>query len=246
MEIKLENTSLWPVTDWSAVGHAAEAVGREPEPLDALIRKYHKPLTVYLKFKFPWLGQDAELLITEFAEDRILKEKWLKKAEAEQGRFRNLLKTSLVHFIFDRHKKRDINREAGSLDDLAQELPAPAASDSFDLDWTKLLLAEVLKRMEQDCRAPGKDQPRRTYIWEIFQIRLIAPMMEGAKPWPYDRVVKHFQLRSPTEASNILLSAKRIFQRHLLAVIAEYEGQQTAPVELEELKQLLGRIAGKK
>ena len=78
------------------------------------------------------------------------------------------------------------------------------------------------------------------------QIRLLSPIAEGSKPWPYDRVVKHFQLRSPSEASNILLSGKRIFHRHLLAVIAEYEGQKTATVELEELKQLLGRIADKK
>jgi len=237
---------LWPLTDWSSLGRAAEAVGKDAEPLEKLIIKYQKPLRACLISKFPWLREEADLLITEFAEEKILKENWLKKAQCRRGRFRDFLKRSLVNFVLDRHKKRDVNKEAASLDALEQEFPAPAASDSFDLDWTRTLLAEALKRMESDCRQPGLDQPKRSYIWEIFNIRLLSPCLEDTDPWPYEKVVEQFTLRSPSEASNMLLSAKRIFERHLLAVISEYEGRSNAMVELEDLKRLLARIIGRK
>jgi hypothetical protein len=41
----------------------------------------------------------------------------------------------------------------------------------------------------------------------------------------------------------MLLSAKRIFQRHMFAVISEYEGKTKAMDELEDLKRLLARIS---
>ena len=243
MDTKLENTSLWPLTDWSALGRAAEAVGKDPEPLELLIIKYQKALRVCLISKFPWLRDEVDRVITEFSEDKILKEGWLKKPQSGRGRFRDFLKRSLVNFVLDQHKKKDVVKLAAPIHELEQELSAPSsASDAFDLDWTRTLLAEALKRMEADCRQPGLEQPKRSYIWEIFKIRLLSPFLEDAESWSYEEVVEKFKLRSPSEASNMLLSAKRMFQRHLLAVISEYEGRTKAEVELEDLKRLLARM----
>lgn len=242
-----QNTSLWPVTNWSALGHAAEAVGVQPEPLDDLIRRYQRPLTVFLRSKFPWLGSEAERLVIEFAEDRILKEGWLKQPKAARGRFRDFLKRSLVNFVQDRYRKKDVQKLATPLDELAQEPSAPGpASAAFDLDWTKTLLAEALQRMEVDCRQPGRDQPKRSHTWEIFRIRLLSPLLENTEPWPYEQVVERFNLRSPAEAFNTLNSAKRIFRRHLIEVVSEYEGDARAAGELEDLRFLLAGMAGEK
>ncbi len=242
-----QNTSLWPVTNWSALGHAAEAVGVHPEPLDDLIRRYQRPLVVFLRSKFPWLGNEAERLVIEFAEDRILKEGWLKKPQQARGRFRDFLKRSLVHFVQDRHRKKDANKFALPLEELTQEPPAPTpASTAFDLDWTKALLAEALQRMEADCRQPGRDQPQRSHTWEIFRIRLLSPMLENLEPWPYEQVVERFNLRSPAEAFNTLNTAKRMFRRHLFEVVSAYEGDARAAGELEDLRVLLAALAGEK
>jgi len=244
MDTKLENSSLWPLTDWSALGHAAQAVGNESLPLHALIIKYQNPLRVCLIARFPWLRGDVERLITEFSEDRILREGWLKKPQSGRGRFRDFLKRSLVNFVLDQYKKKDVVKLAAPLHELEQELPAATSSaDAFDLDWARTLLAEAFKRMEADCQKPGGDQPKRSYIWEIFKIRLLTPFLEGATPCSYEQVVERFQLRSPSEASNMLLSSKRIFRRHLLAVISEYEGESTAAAELEDLKCFLARLS---
>jgi thiamine biosynthesis lipoprotein ApbE len=47
-------------------------------------------------------------------------------------------------------------------------------------------------------------------------------------------------LKSPTDASNTLLSAKRIFKVHLGKVIKEYAGQDAAAaVEIQSLEDFL-------
>jgi len=101
-----------------------------------------------------------------------------------------------------------------------------------------------LRRMEADCKTPGKDQPRREQIWEIFRIRLYEPIFNGAPQMPYDELVERFGLKSPTDASNTLLSGKRIFKAHLEKVIREYAGQDAAAaLELQELEGFLQRLA---
>jgi hypothetical protein len=247
MDANLENTSLWPLTDWSALGRAADAVGKEVAPLELLIIKYQKALRICLISRFPWLQGEADRLITEFSEDRILREGWLKKPQSGRGRFRDYLKRSLINFVLDQYKKKDAVKHATPIDELDQEIIAPTqASASFELDWTKTLLTEALKRMEADCRQPGRDQPKRSHIWEIFEMRLLSPSLDGADVPSYEQAVSQLKLRSPNEASNMLLSAKRIFKRHLLAVITEYEGQGKAMAELEDLQRLLQRITGEK
>src|ERR1035441_10011935 len=95
--------------------------------------------------------------------------------------------------------------------------------------------------MEADCKSPGKDQPRRTHIWEVFRLRLLQPALEDAQPVGYDQLVKQFGIVSPADAQNMLATAKRIFTRHLNAVIGEYEKEGAAvKAEIEELTRFLG------
>jgi hypothetical protein len=98
--------------------------------------------------------------------------------------------------------------------------------------------------MEADCGRPGKDQPRRSCIWEMFRIRLLEPVFNNAPQVPYDELVARFGLKSPLEASNTLLSAKRIFKGHLDEVIREYAGRDAATaMEVQALKDFLGRLS---
>jgi hypothetical protein len=61
---------------------------------------------------------------------------------------------------------------------------------------------------------------------------------------PYDQLVERFGLKSPLEASNTLLSAKRMFKGHLDEVIRDYAGKDAATdLEVQALKDFLGRLS---
>lgn len=237
-------SSIFPRTDWAGLGQAAEA---DVARLDGLIRLYWSPLRVFLVATFPSLKDQAEVLLQEFAEDKILKEGWLRRADRTRGRFRDFLKTSLRHFVLDRLNKAEVRHAPASLDEMELDPPGPdaaAASEEFDLTWVRAVLTETLRRMEADCRNPDAEQPRRTFIWEMFRLRIIEPVLNDAPQTPYDEVIERFQLKSPTDASNMLLTGKRIFKSHLGEVIKEYAEQDAATAaEIKALEDFVSRLA---
>jgi DNA-directed RNA polymerase specialized sigma24 family protein len=235
-------SSIFPRTDWAELSKAAEA---DEARLDRLIRLYWEPLKIYLRATFPSLRDQADLMLQDFAEDKMLKEGWLRRADETRGRFRDFLKTSLRHFVLDRLNRAEVKNPPISIEELQQELPQPdSPSEEFDLAWARTVLAETLRRMEADCKDPGEDQPRRGYIWEMFRIRLLEPIFNDAAQPSYDQLIDQFGLKSPTEASNTLLSAKRIFKAHLSKVIKEYAGQgAAAAIEIQALENFLVRLA---
>ena len=237
-------SSIFPRTDWAELAHAAE---NDEQRLDRLIRMYWEPLRIFFLATFPSLRDQSETVLQEFAEDKMLKQGWLRLADRTRGKFRDFLKTSLRNFTLDRLNRAGAKHPPLSLDDLPAELPQPETpSEQFDLSWAQTVLAETLRRMRADCCDPTADQPRRGYIWEMFRIRLLEPLLDDAPQVPYDQLIERFELRSPMDASNLLLSAKRIFKAHLGRVIEEYAGKDAATAaEIEAIEQFLARL-GKK
>lgn len=233
------SAALWPLTDWSGLQFAARSVGKDAEALDRLLLRYRLPLKVYLLYSFPNLKNQADELLQDFTADRILKEGWLSNADRKRGRFRDFLKTSLTNFVRDR--LRADSEPLASLEGLELDPPAEEPRvELFDLNWARVVLAETLKRMEQDCRSLGREQPRRITIWEVFRLRILEPNLKDAEPMNYDRLVSELGIVSPVDAQNMLATAKRIFTRHLNSVIGEYENSGKAvKVEIEALKSAL-------
>jgi hypothetical protein len=242
MSAESSDSSIFPRTDWAELGATAEA---DEARLDRLIRTYWAPLRIFLAATFPSLKDQADLLLQDFAEDKILKKGWLERADPRRGKFRDFLKTSLRNFVLDRLNRAEFKHAAVSLEELAREPAADEApSEAFDLTWARTVLAQTLRRMEADCKDPSAGQPRRGQIWEMFRIRLLEPVFEGVAPAPYEELIGRFGLRSPTDASNLLLSAKRIFKMHLGRVIREYAEQDAATAaEIQALEQFLARLA---
>lgn len=235
-------SSVFPRTDWANLGKAAAA---EPVSLDQLIRLYWQPLKIFLIATFPNLSAQADTLLQDFAEDKMLQEGWLRKADQTRGRFRDFLKTSLRNFVLNRLNLAENKNPALPLEELEHELPQPqAASEEFDLAWARIVLEETLRRMEADCKDPAGDQPRRTQIWELFRVRIIEPILQGTPEASYEQLIEQFGLKSPSEAFNTLLSGKRIFKAHLGKVIREYAQQDAATAtEIQALEEFLARLA---
>jgi hypothetical protein len=234
--------TIFPQTDWEALRQPS---GGDAARLDLLIRRYWRPLRVFLVATFPGLEDQTELLLQEFAEDKLLKEGWLQRANRQRGQFRAFLKASLRNFVRDRLTRAEVRNAPISLESLEVELPEPeAATEEFDLEWARTVLVETLKRMEADCRDPDANQPRRSHIWELFRLRMLEPLFQNAEQTPYEHLIVRFGLKSPLEASNMLLSAKRIFKTHLTQVIREYTDQDDATAEeITRLEEFLARLA---
>ena len=237
-------SSIFPRTDWAELGPAATA---DAARLDRLIRLYWPPLRIFIVATFPSLKDQAEVLLQEFAEDKILKTGWLQRADRQRGQFRDFLKISLRNFVLDRLSRAEVKHAPVSLDELKVDLPGPeATAEAFDLTWVRTVLAETLRRMEADCKDATAEQPRRSQIWEMFRIRLLEPLFNDAPQVPYDQLISSFGLKSPTDASNLLLSAKRIFKTQLTQVIKEYAEHDTATAEeIRALEEFVERLARK-
>jgi len=175
----------------------------------------------------------------------MLKKGWLQRADRRRGKFRDFLKTSLRNFVLDRLNRAEFKHPAVPLDELEREpSAAEAPSEAFDLTWARTVLAQTLRRMEADCKDPSAGQPRRGQIWDMFSLRLLQPVFDEVAPPPYEELIGRFGLRSPTDASNLLLSAKRIFKMHLGRVIQEYAEQDAATAaEIQALQDFLERLA---
>ena len=165
----------------------------------------------------------------------------------QRGKFRDFLKVSLRNFVLDRLSRAEVKHAPVSLDELELDLPAPEeTSEAFDLTWVRTVLAETLRQMEEDCKDPSAEQPRRSQIWEMFRIRLLEPLFNDAPQVPYEQLIETFGLKSPTDASNMLLSAKRIFKMHLTRVIKEYAERDVATAEeIHALEEFVARLARK-
>ncbi|HEY3862702.1 MAG TPA: hypothetical protein VGO59_12525 [Verrucomicrobiae bacterium] len=237
-------SSIFPRTDWAELGPSAVA---DAARLDRLIRLYWPPLKIFLLASFPSLKDQADVLLQEFAEDKMLKSGWLQRADRQRGQFRDFLKTSLRNFVLDRLSRAEVKHAPLSLDELEVDLPGPEeTADAFDLTWVRTLLAEALRRMEADCKDPAAEQPRRGQIWEMFRIRLLEPLFNDAPQVPYEQLIERFGLKSPTDASNMLLSGKRMFKTHLTHVIKEYAEQDAATAqEIQALEEFIARLARK-
>jgi hypothetical protein len=242
MPFEPSSSSVFPRTDWAELAKVTEG---DEARLDGLIRLYWTPLRIFLVATFPSLRDQAETFLQDFAEDKVIKKGWLLQADRSRGHFRDFLKTSLRNFILDRLNRAEVRHAPTSLEVLEHDLPGPEApSDDFDLSWAQTVLTETLKRMEADCKDPAADQPRRGYIWEMFRIRLLEPLFNDAPQVPYEQLIEKFDLHSPTDASNLLLSGKRIFKAHLNRVIQEYAEQDAATaVEIQALEEFLGQLA---
>ena len=113
---------------------------------------------------------------------------------------------------------------------------APSPDESFDIPWARQVLHEAMRRMRTECHHIG-----RFDIWDVFESRIVAPALEGGDPVDYQTLVNRHRLQSPMQASNLLMTAKRTFERTLRSVISEYADEDQIEAEIIDLRQILAR-----
>jgi len=233
----------FPTTRWSLLElirrRDAQAVRNA---LGELLTRYLPALEAHLTRTRGLAPEAAEDLLQEFVADKILEKDLIARADRQLGKFRTFLLTALDRFFLNRLQyARAKKRSPGgaglvSIDDQQECLRTEQTpSGIFNVTWAQGVLAEALGRMRRHCEASG-----RADIWGVFESRLVDPILEGAEPVDYGELVKRFGLTSPAHASNVLITAKRIFASTLRSVVAEYcRDDQEIEGEVQDLKQVL-------
>ncbi len=184
----------------------------------------------------------AEDLVQGFIAERILEKNLLAKADRGRGRFRSFLLKCFGRYVQDQFCKAEAQKRGPApsrvlrLDEHPDLLiTGPASERSFHLAWARGVIAQSTRAMEVECRQKG-----RMDLWEIMQGRVLGPALEGTVPVAYDDLVQQFGFRSPAEASNALITAKRMFVRCLHEVVRDtVETEQEVDMEIRDLKRIL-------
>jgi len=235
----------FPTTHWSLVDQAGAAgVEARREALGRLLARYLPALQAHLVHGKRLAPEDAEDLIQDFIAGKVIEKNLIGRADRDLGKFRTLLLTSLDRFLIDQIRAKQAKMRSpgdGKIVALGDGEPlleaAAPSSDAFDVAWARRVLAEVLRRMRDEC---GRSD--RMDVWNVFVGRLLGPVLQGSPPMDYDVLVERFALASPSQAANLLVTAKRMFARVLRSVVAEYAlGNEEIETEIAQLKSILAR-----
>jgi DNA-directed RNA polymerase specialized sigma24 family protein len=237
----------FPTTHWSLVGRAGRDADEDRrEALGELLVRYLPALRAHLIYGKQLSPDDADDLLQEFVAGKILEKNLIGRADAQLGKFRTFLLTALDRFLIDRFRERAAQKRspgegrAQVLGDQADLLKSPASCDAFDVAWARNVIAQTVDAMRQQCEAAG-----RMDVWGVFECRLLDPLMNGAEPVEYEAMVERFGFQSPSQASNVLVTAKRMFARLMRSVIGEYAlGTEEIESEIRDLMEVLAKARG--
>ncbi len=156
------NESLFPLTSWTMLASVRAGDAASESALAELCRRYWKPLYVYVRYR-GHNREDAEDLTQGFFQS-LLTRNLFGRADAERGRLRTFLLTSLQNFLHERARagaawKRGGRQSFVPLDaeDCEAALMAYTAADSpesaYDRHWAIDVTGKALAVMEHEYAA---------------------------------------------------------------------------------------------
>jgi DNA-directed RNA polymerase specialized sigma24 family protein len=231
----------FPTTQWSAVEQAgvtsedAAAAG-----LARLLPRYLGPLRAHLTHHKRMPVEQAEELLQAFMAEKVLERDLVASAQREKGRFRTFLLVALDRFVSNQLRNQQRQRRTpdrhAPLDDAAGiAAGGPSPSGVYEIAWARQVLADAAQRMREECQVSGRPD-----IWTVFEARVLAPSLSGADAIPHEQLALQLGLADTEVATNLLVTAKRMFARKLRGVIGEYmsEDGQIAQ-EIADLRAIL-------
>ena len=207
--------------------------------LGALFVMYRPPACKYVRWKFPSLASEVEEIVDEFLVDKLVTGNMLQLYVPAPGRrFRSYFRAALYRFCVSRLRRRAGAPRVYSLDEAYDAARAPE-TDPFDLLWARQVLGRTLRGVKRACEAEHSRQQRAA--WDILKARFLRPLRKKP-PVPYTELVGRLGFSSAAVAQTAATCGKKLADRMLLDVIAEYCGIDDPAAEREELWRLLRRI----
>lgn len=209
-----------PQTMHTVIGGAAAG---DEGAMQRLLELYLPALRSHLLMGRRWRGRlaehDVDDLIHQFVLSKVI-EKDLPARYDPRFRFRNLLLTALDRFIIDEFRKKKLDPA-----DLA-DVPEPAdgagaqADAAFLVEAMQTVIEQTLERMHADFTAKGRPE-----AMAVFEARLVGPILRQCPPVPFEQLVDDLGIKSVGTASNLMVTAKRSFKKHMAAVCADMGDQ---------------------
>ncbi|MBM3878811.1 MAG: sigma-70 family RNA polymerase sigma factor [Verrucomicrobia bacterium] len=233
--------AAFPRTHWSRLeALQGDVSAARREALEYLAQRYWRPVYVYVR-RQRYNDEQAQDLVQEFFL-RALARDLFARADPARGRFRNFLLKSLQRFLAnayrDAHARiRHPARGFVPIDELASESGAAALppdtltpDEAFHWKWLRELVRRVLRTLEIECQATGK----QTHF-ELLHQRVIAPLLEGAEP-PSLRDLAQRHGLSEKDVENRVITARRAYQRLLRQEIRLYAtSDEEIAAEIQDL-----------
>ncbi|MGN6366953.1 MAG: RNA polymerase sigma factor [Phycisphaerae bacterium] len=220
----------FPATHWSLVRRAGSPQSdTQREALATLLTRYLPALRSHLRFVRRIPPDRADDLLQSFISDKLLERQLLQHADEARGRFRTFLLTTLNNFITSHLRAR---KEIPAANPQVQGLsPSALEHDNtphaeVEAAWARALLHDLLRTMKDEC-----ERTHRHDLWLVFEQRILLPLFDNRPPLDYETLARQLHLASPTQAANLLTTAKRTYARLLRLAIAEYEPN---PANIEE------------
>ncbi len=234
----------FPVTPWSLVMRAgADSTESMRDALGTLLQRYLPALRAHLVLHRRIPADLADDLLQSFVSRKVLEQNLIARSDRTRGRFRSFLLKALDHYVIDQLREQQarggVHAQMSTIEDF-DPAEAHEPSAEFDSAWAREVIAEGVRRMRWEC-----EKSDRPDLWGVFEARVLAPSLHGVAPTGYDKLVKDLELRSPEQASNVLMTAKRMFARSLRGVLSESaENEQEIEEDLRDLKTILSQSAG--
>lgn len=232
---------LFATTRWSVICSAGEAISSQTEQArEQLCRLYWPALYAWLR-REGHSPADAEDLVQGFLA-RFLSRNDFAQARAERGRFRSYLLGGLRNYVISEGRRGDAAKRGGpgtqlSLEELrAEEIASSAvapdlsAQQAFDRRWLATILAEALRRLEEDYVSAGQGE----------RFHALKPWLTSDPPdGSYDALAEKLGTARPTIATWV--SRLRVRYRDL--VQAQIRDTVSTQQELEqEMRELLATL----
>jgi DNA-directed RNA polymerase specialized sigma24 family protein len=207
----------FPNTHWSLVRRAGlpDQVAQR-EALKTLLERYLPALRSFLRTVMRMDEGEADDLLQAFVTEQVLVHRLISRADESRGRFRSLLLTSLRNFAVSNRRSQKV-RIAESAFGSNVEDGRPTTDFMAQAEWARALVNGVIETMHRECAESG-----RLDVWTVFEERVLASVGGNRAPMAYESLSNRLGLPSPTSAANLLVTAKRMYERLLRAAVTEY------------------------
>ena len=192
---------------------------------------------------------EARDLTQGFIADVLLGRDLTSKLDERRGQFRTLLLSAVRNYLADRYRHDHAARRhpaAGRIvrnDGLAEEaLGSARGTDpeaAYHRAWISMLIRDAADALRAECTAAG-----RGAAWDIFDSRILRPMLHGAELASYELLMERWSLDAPSKVSNTIVSMRRAFAGHLLRLVGGTVDRSDAAAR-EELRALLALLEGR-